>query len=143
VENAAPRGGPPWRARVRALALLIAGAALGAAATPLLAAGDDGLERRRLGNGSVEVVATDTTGDARLVLTGPGEATVGDTVTFEASAEGMDEWAWLMPDGTVYANEPSVQLRTRSAGTAEIALVGTADSGDRLEVVHELRLVEA
>jgi hypothetical protein len=48
----------------------------------------------------------------------------------------------LMPDGAVYANEPSVQLRTRSAGTAEIALVGTAESGDRLEVVHELHLAD-
>jgi hypothetical protein len=117
---------------------------MGAAAVELISSdGDDGdVTRRQLGDGRVEVADADSSGEARLALTGPEEAAVGDTVTFEVDVEGLDEWAWLMPDGTVYANEPSVQLRTRSAGIAEIALLGTAPSGERLEVVHELHLVE-
>jgi hypothetical protein len=47
-----------------------------------------------------------------------------------------------MPDGTVSPDAPQVRLRTRSAGTARIALLGTTGSGDRLEVVHELRVTD-
>jgi hypothetical protein len=87
-------------------------------------------------------VVADTDGDARLAIVAPAEADVGATVTLEAEADGVDEWAWLMPDGTVYANDQSVQLRSRSAGAAEVSLVGTSEAGERLEVVHTLDLVD-
>lgn len=139
----APASGParPRLHRVGAAAgLVLAGAALGAT-TVALAGGQDGSPTTtRLDDGTVEVAAT--AGGARLAIVGPDEATVGDPVTFEAEAEGVEEWAWFMPDGTVYANDPSVQLRARSGGGAEIALVGTSEAGDRLEVVHTLDLTD-
>jgi hypothetical protein len=85
---------------------------------------------------------TDRAGDASLALSGPAQADVGATVGFEAHAEGVDHWAWLMPDGTVYADRASVQIRSRSAGVAPISLVAVTDSGERLEVDHDLRLIE-
>ena len=122
--------GPSLRRRtwVAAAALLL-GAVVGAGAMRLI---DDG------GTGEVP----DRAGDAALAIVGPAQADVGATVTFEVTADGVDHWAWLMPDGTVYADRPSVQLRTRSAGTAQVVVVGVADSGERLEAVHDLRLVE-
>ena len=126
-----------------AAALLVAGLAIGAGAMATFGRdgeGDDPPRVTRLDDGRVQAV--DSAGSARLTLVGPTQADVGLTVTFEATAEDVVGWVWLMPDGTVYANEPSVQLRTRSTGTAEVTLLGVADSGERLEVVHELRLVD-
>lgn len=134
---------PQARRVAAAVALLVAGLAIGAGAMATFGSGGDGDDPprvTRLDDGRVRAV--DTAGAARLTLVGPDEADVGDTVTFEASAEDVAGWVWLMPDGTVYTNEASVQLRTRSAGLAEVTLVGVADSGEHLEVVHELRLVD-
>jgi hypothetical protein len=99
--------------------------------------GGDGSTTTRLDDGRVRV--TDRAGGSRLSLTGPADAEVGDTVTFEATAEGLDHWAWLMPDGTVAADEDRVQLHTSSAGVAELVLVGVAESGEQLEVRHRLQ----
>jgi eukaryotic-like serine/threonine-protein kinase len=118
------------------VALLLVGAAVGAGATRL-SDGSDGASQvttTELDDGRVEVA--DVAGDSRLALRGPRRAEVGDTVTLEARVEGMDDWAWWMPDGTLYPDETEVQLRISSAGTAEVTLLGTADSGERLEVTH-------
>jgi len=131
----------PWRRLGVAAVLVAAGAVLGG--TVVAWAGSDGdgsTSTTRRGDGTVEVA--DTAGDARIAIVGPGEAGVGDTVTFDAEADGVAEWAWLMPDGTVYANDPRVQIRTQSVGTAEITLVGTTADGERLEVVHTLELAD-
>jgi hypothetical protein len=63
-------------------------------------------------------------------------------VTFTADADGVDHWAWLMPDGAVYVDRSGVQLGTSSAGTARVTLVAVTAAGDRLEVHHDLRVVE-
>lgn len=146
-----PAPGPPSagrnarRRRVgRAAALVAAGALVGGAVIAVVGGDDDGDgsgTTTRRDDGMVEVA--DTAGDARLAVVGPAEAGVGTTVTFEAEADGLDEWAWLMPDGTVYANAPDVELRTQSAGEAEITLVGTTADGERLEVVHTLEVADA
>lgn len=116
---------PVW---VVAAAALLAGGLVGAGALRLV---DDG-----------NVDVADRVGDARLSIAGPTRADVGTTVTLEVTAEGVDHWAWLMPDGTIYTDRPSVQLRTSSAGTAQVVVVAVAASGERLEDVHDLRLVE-
>jgi hypothetical protein len=48
---------------------------------------------------------------------------------------------WLLPDRTVRSGEPRVQLRTRSEGLARVTLLGVSSAGDRIEVVHDLRVV--
>ena len=85
---------------------------------------------------------TDRDGEAVITLVGRPEAEAGDTVTFTAEVDGVDHWAWLMPDGAVYVDRPSVQMSTRSAGVATVTLVAVAPSGERLEARHEVRLVE-
>jgi serine/threonine protein kinase len=132
------------RRRLAAVVALVVASGLAGAAAATVAGnsgGDDGNGGQvvtRQADGQVEV--TDRAGDASLALTGPARAEVGATVTFEAHAEGVDHWAWLMPDGTVYADRASVQIRSRSAGVAPVSLVAVADSGERLEVDHDLRL---
>ena len=123
--------------------VLLGGATLGAVVTRQLdASGEPRLTTTQLDDGQVEVSDADSAGEARLVLVGPEQAPVGEVVTLEAEATGVEHWVWVMPDGTVYVDEPSVQLRTQSAGTATVTLTGVAESGGRLEVVYELRLVE-
>jgi hypothetical protein len=139
------------RAAVGGVALVVAGAVAGAVAMNVAGAvamnvagdgGDDGADQvvTRRENGDVEV--SDRAGDASIAVVGPARADVGTTVTFTAEVDGVDHWAWLMPDGAVYADRSSVQLGTRSAGVAEVTLVAVAASGEQLEVRHELRLVE-
>ena len=102
--------------------------------------GDDGPTVRELSGGRMSV--TDTAGHARLALAGPREATVGTTVTFEATARDVEEWVWLMPDGHAYVDTPTAEIRTQSAGVAEITLTGVTESGERLEVVGELHVTD-
>lgn len=132
------RPGRRWWA---AVAFVVAGALVGAAGTWWAASGGDApAEVRRRDDGQVDVV--DRVGDARITLTGPSRAPVGDVVTFEARAEGVDHWAWLMPDSTVYADRASVQLGSSSPGVAPVVLVAQTPGGERLEVTHEVRFVE-
>lgn len=138
---AAPADGSPWRRWAVLAGLVLLGLVVGWGVAQLVGGdggGGDTVTRRE--DGQVEV--TDRAGDARLAIVGPARAEVGDTVTFEATADGVKDWAWIMPDGTVYAGRASVQLTTRSAGTAPVTLTGLTDSGERLEVVHDLELTD-
>jgi len=129
-----------------AVLLVVAGVVLGAGTAAVVTAGGgddaDAWTTTRLDDGQLRLEATDPAGEAQLALVGEGEATVGETVSFSADAQHVDQWVWLMPDGTVYTDRPTVQLRSTSAGRAPVTLLGTADSGERLEVVHELHVVE-
>lgn len=127
--------------------LVVAGLAVGVLAAFLLLPDDDDpagpvTSTKDLDDGRVEVSASDEAGEARLTLVGPDDANVGDTVPFEAQADAVDEWAWFMPDGTIYPNQASVQLTASSEGTAEVVLIGVADSGELLQVVHRLRVAQ-
>ena len=144
VRPTPPASSGPPAAKPRRLVVagaLIAGALAGGAGVWLAGSGDDGgpqvVERE---DGQVEVV--DRVGGSELTLTGPARAPVGEVVTFEAGAEGVDHWAWLMPDGTVYADRASVQLDSSSPGVAPVVLVAQTPDGQRLEVTHEVRFVE-
>jgi tRNA A-37 threonylcarbamoyl transferase component Bud32 len=137
----------PPKGRSRALAagaaLVLAGALGGTVAWDLISGGPDdgtGQQVRQLDDGQIEV--SDRAGEARIAVVAPARAEVGDTVTFTADADGVDHWAWLMPDGAVYADRPEVRLGTSSAGVARVTLVAVTGAGDRLEVHHDLRLVE-
>ena len=134
------------RRLLSAVLLVVAGVVLGAGTAAVVTAGGgddaDAWTTTRLDDGQLRLEATDPAGEAQLALVGEGEATVGETVSFSADAQHVDQWVWLMPDGTVYTDRPTVQLRSTSAGRAPVTLLGTADSGERLEVVHELHVVE-
>jgi tRNA A-37 threonylcarbamoyl transferase component Bud32 len=121
-------------------ALVLAGVLAGAVGATVADDDGSGPTVARRDNGDVAV--TDRAGDASLTLVGDAQAEVGDTVTFTAEADGPDHWAWLMPDGAVYADRASVQVNTRSAGTAPVTLVAVTPSGERLEVRHDLRVTE-
>jgi hypothetical protein len=142
--HAPTRRGPTRRHAVLRLAVaLLAGALLGAGALfAIQARMTDAPETTvtALDDGHVEV--GQQVGDARVALIGPATVAVDQVATFIAATRGLESWVWLMPDGTVSPDAPQVRLRTRSAGTARIALLGTTGSGDRLEVVHELRVTD-
>jgi eukaryotic-like serine/threonine-protein kinase len=132
---------PGPRRLVVAAALVVVGALAGGVGVWRAGSGDgDDPRVVERGDGQVEVV--DQVGDARLRLTGPERATVGDVVTFEVAAEVVEHWAWVMPDGTVYADRASVQLGSSSPGVAPVVVVARAPGGERLEVTHEVRFVE-
>lgn len=142
-------GAGPVRSRTRLLlgaaVVAVAGALAGVVGTELAdGSGDgDGGGQTVASRQDGEVAVTDRSGDAVLSLIGPARAEVGDTVAFRVEAEGVDHWAWLMPDGAVYADRAGVELSTRSAGEARVRLVAVAPSGERLEVRHDLRIVES
>jgi tRNA A-37 threonylcarbamoyl transferase component Bud32 len=138
AEEPPPRGSSGRKVVVAATALLVVVALVGVVGALMIDRSDDGVTTTPLAEGQVRV--TDHAGSARLSLSGPTEARVGATVTLTAAAHGVDHWAWLMPDGAVYADRPTVQLRTRSAGVAQVTVVATTASGERLEATHQLRL---
>ena len=132
---------PRWRRLLVAAQLVVAGALVGGAISWWAASGGDGGPQvQRRGDGQVEV--TDQVGDVTLTLSGPERAPVGDVVTFEATADGLDHWAWVMPDGTVYADRASVQLNGSTPGVATVVLTARTPDGERLEVAHEVRFAE-
>jgi eukaryotic-like serine/threonine-protein kinase len=120
---------------------LIVGLLLGGAAllADLVGFGEAAPKVTRLPDGLVESAWQE--GDARVAIVGPAEVAVGDIARFEADTHAMDDWVWLLPDRTVSSGERQVRLRTRSEGTAQITLLGVSRAGDRIEVVHDLRVV--
>jgi eukaryotic-like serine/threonine-protein kinase len=142
--EAEPTPKPPLHQRphMRRAFVLVTGVVIGIVAAILggRLTGDDGPTVRELGDGRMSV--TETAGDARLTLAGPREATVGTTVTFEATTRDVEEWVWLMPDGHISVDTPTAEIRTQSAGVAEITLLGVTESGERLEVVGELHVTD-
>lgn len=135
THDRAPGG---WR---RFVAGLVAGLVLGGGALLgwNLAFSDPGPTVERREDGRVESAREQ--GTARVAILGPAQVTVGDVATFEADTRAVDDWVWLLPDRTVRTGEPRVQLRTRSEGVARITLLGMSSAGDRIEVVHDLRVV--
>jgi eukaryotic-like serine/threonine-protein kinase len=143
----APSPGPSrTRLMLGAATLVATGALVGVIGTELVGAPDAATDQTvsRREDGRLETVDTagDGDGDARLALVGPAQVEVGETAAFTATVDGVEHWAWLMPDGAVYADRDAVQLSTTSAGTARITLTAMTPDGDRLEVRHDLRIVE-
>jgi eukaryotic-like serine/threonine-protein kinase len=139
--DAVGQGGRATDGRLRFAAGIIVGLLLGSG---VLLASDLGLRDpgpavTQLGDGRVQSARED--GDARVAIIGPAEVTVGDVATFEADTRDVEDWVWLLPDRSVRTGEPQVQLRTRSRGIARITLLGVSSGGDRVEVVHDLRVV--
>jgi hypothetical protein len=129
---------PRRRAVMQVIAALTAGAVLGAGVTLATSArNDDGATVvTQLGESRIEAVHA--VGAARLAIVGPAEVAAGEPARFAAEERDVDEWVWLMPDGTITPDAAQVQLRTQSAGIARVTLIGVSTAGDRLEVVHDL-----
>lgn len=134
-ESSTPTGPPTgtsWRSRT---AITVVAALVGALAAlwvvrpagPTVFTTDDG-----------RTTVQREVGDALLGSTGPTSVDVGGAAVFEIVAEGLDSWVWIAPDGRSYPDEPSLQVRVRSPGRAEVLLVGRADDGRRIEVVRTL-----
>jgi eukaryotic-like serine/threonine-protein kinase len=141
--NAAGSAGPSRRRLlVSGAALAVGGVLAGVVGAHLADGSGDGSGPAVTARDRGRTAVTDRAGEAVITLVGRPEADAGDTVTFTAEVDGVDHWAWLMPDGAVYVDRPSVQMSTRSAGVATVTLVAVAPSGERLEARHELHLVE-
>jgi serine/threonine protein kinase len=133
---------PRRRAVVQVIAALAVGAALGAGAMFVSTARDDAATVvNQLGDNQIEAVHT--VGAARLAIIGPAEVQAGEAATFAAEHRDVDDWVWLMPDGTITPDAAEVQLRTQSSGVARVTLIGTSGTGDRLEAVHDLIVTTA
>lgn len=142
AEPEPPAARPPRRRPVaQVIAAVAVGAALGAGAM-LAASGLDSPATvvTQLGNNQIETVHA--VGAARLAIIGPAAVQAGETATFAAEERDVDDWVWLMPDGTITPDAAQVQLRTQSSGVARITLIGTSSAGDRLEAVHDLVVTE-
>lgn len=141
-------GRPAAPQRKRHLALgavsLVAGLGLGALMALLLDGESDGspsTEVTQLDDGRLRVSATD--GEAELAIEGPAEVAVGDAAAFEMDGQDVDDWVWIMPDGTLIpGGATEVSLEATTPGPAPVTLIGTSGSRDPLEVVHDLRAVE-
>jgi tRNA A-37 threonylcarbamoyl transferase component Bud32 len=141
---AAPAPPGPSRARlaVGAAALAVTGALVGVIGADLVGRPDDATDQTVSPREDGDVETTATSGDAELTLVGPPRVEVGETAAFTATGDGVDHWAWLMPDGAVYADRAGVQLETASAGTARVTVTAVTPDGEQLEVRHDLRIVE-
>jgi tRNA A-37 threonylcarbamoyl transferase component Bud32 len=128
----------PRRVVAIAAGALLTGAALGAGATAIYDRDDGGQSVTQLDDGRVALGRV--VGDSRLEMTGPDRLSVGEDATFEVEAQGVDHWAWIMPDGEVVADAPEVRIRPSSAGTAIISIRARNRDGDDVELTNELRV---
>lgn len=115
---------------------VLAGAAIASVTAIVLAGDPDYQEVTVLDDG--RFVAADVAGEIRLAMTGPAEVVVGETAEFTVEVAGLDEWAWILPNGEVRATTNAIQLRPRSAGTIELHLIARSAGGEDLAVSHEL-----
>ena len=81
--------------------------------------------------------------EALLPGRSPFVAKNSDTAVFAADVTGAASYTWFTPDGASYSNIATIELETRSPGSAKVRLVGTAANGDTVEVAHILQVHEA
>lgn len=93
-----------------------------------------------LPGGAVRVeVAQD---DRTVAIVGPREVTVGATTTFAAETDGVDRSLWIGPDGGVHVDVAQIEVTAESPGLATITLIGIDGQGQRVEVSHDVHVVE-
>ncbi|ROR74019.1 serine/threonine-protein kinase [Bogoriella caseilytica] len=80
--------------------------------------------------------APSAAGGAQIAVSGPETAEVGEPVSFEALADGVDSWVWSLPTGAFEADAERVTLTASSPGMAEVVLRARAPDGTDLEVRH-------
>ena len=144
-----PRGpravAAPTAARPRSRTWLLAGMAVALASLLAVAgwwAGRAGpgasASTRALDDGRVEVSAVQDGLQATII--GPARTVSGTAARFDARVQGGDTWFWIAPDGLRHDGVTTIEVRTRSAGLAEITLIGLDDDGRRVVVQHDLHV---
>ena len=83
-------------------------------------------------------VPPDTTETARIAVTGPETATTGIPMTFTVQHTGVDSWVWVLPNGQLVVDEPSVTLTPSGPGTASITVRAQDDGGAPLQTTHDV-----
>ncbi|MTV27525.1 serine/threonine protein kinase [Nitriliruptoraceae bacterium ZYF776] len=125
-----------WR---RPLLAAVVGLVLGMALVVGLTRLAGGPSVTRTDDGQVRVERVE--GDATLAISGPAEATVGETVTFRAETEGFDTWVWVDPAGSLHVSR-AIDVTPSSTGSATLRLVGFQAGQAAVEVDLRLRVVE-
>lgn len=92
---------------------------------------------RALDDGRVQVSAAED--GLRASIIGPARTASGSTARFDAEVQGVD-WFWITPDGRRHDGVDSIEVYARSAGLAEITLVGLDEAGRRVVVQHDLEV---
>ncbi len=112
----------PWRRAAALVAVLLVGVLAGGL---LIRATDDA------------PASTDT---ARISVEGPTDLLVGEPATFTARTEGVRHYVWELPTGRFVADQPTVTLTPRGAGSATVTLRAQDATGHDLRVVHEIEV---
>jgi hypothetical protein len=141
--SAAAGDAPRRRARRRALVA-------GAAVVAVLLAGLGGWlagrwqqpddQRTTVADGRVEVRTEQ--GTASLVLSGPRTQEVDQAVELTLVAEGVQDWVWYAPDGSVYPGSEAIEVTLTSVGSTRVVVVGRDEDGRVFDASLPLRAVQ-
>jgi len=125
-----------WAAAVAALA--VAGAAVGG----WLVGGSQApaAQGATVADGRVEVRSEE--GTASLVLTGPQTQEVDEPAELTLTAQGLQDWVWYAPDGSVYPGREHIEVTLTSLGATRAVVVGRDEDGRVVQASLPLRAVE-
>jgi hypothetical protein len=141
--RAPPAGGRAPRRLLQGALLagaLVAGAAGATALNGALSSSDGGQRTERLDNGDQRTSAS--AHGVSIELTGPTEAPAGETVRLEAEVDGTETWQWVAPDGSIYPNQPAIELRPDSPGRGTARLLAVDDHGRIVQATHEVTITD-